>query len=169
MGPVTEIRYLAHKALGKPISLTFPYSERYSGGWKLALLDGLRGSKSHTDGRWQGFEGDDLMAVIDFGKKQKFSRVTLGCLQNSGSWIFLPAEVEFSVSDNGQDYKVAASQKNDVSPALAEAIIKDFSSSFPITKARYLRIRAKNIGTCPEGHPGAGKKAWLFADEIIVN
>ncbi len=169
MGPVTEIHYLAHKALGKPISLTFPYSERYNGSWKLALLDGLRGSKSHTDGRWQGFEGDDLIAVIDFGKKQKFSRVTLGCLQNSGSWIFLPTEVEFAVSDDGKDYKVVASQKNDVSSALAEAIIKDFSANFPITKARYLRIRAKNIGTCPEGHPGAGKKAWLFADEIIVN
>ncbi len=169
LGPVTEIGYLAHKALGKPISLTFPYSERYSGGWKLALLDGLRGSKSHTDGRWQGFEGDDLIAVIDFGKKQKFSQVTLGCLQNSDSWIFLPTEVEFAVSDDGKDYKVVASQKNDTAPVLAEAIIKDFSAKFTITKARYLRIRAKNIGTCPEEHPGAGKKAWLFADEIIVN
>jgi hypothetical protein len=25
------------------------------------------------------------------------------------------------------------------------------------------------IGTCPPGHVGAGGKAWLFADEIIVD
>ena len=169
LGPVTEARLLAHKALGKSISLAFPYSDRYSGGWKLALLDGLRGSTSHTDGRWQGFEGDDLVAVIDFGKKQKFGRVSLGCLQNSGAWIFLPAEVEFAVSNDGQDYKVVGSLKNDVSPILADTIIKDFAADFPVTKARYLRVSAKNIAVCPEGHPGAGKKAWLFADEIIVD
>ncbi len=168
MGPVTEIHFLAHKGLGKPVSLTFPFSDRYNGGWKLALLDGLRGSKIHTDGRWQGFEGDDLIAAIDFGKKKKIQRISLGCLQNSSSWIFMPTEVEFAVSLDGKDYKVVGSLKNDVDPLLAEALIKDFSANFPVVKARYVRIRAKNIGTCPEGHPGAGRKAWLFADEIIV-
>jgi len=29
-------------------------------------------------------------------------------------------------------------------------------------------VIAKSIGTCPIGHPGAGKKAWLFVDEIII-
>lgn len=29
-------------------------------------------------------------------------------------------------------------------------------------------IKARNQGVCPEGHPGAGKPAWLFIDEVIV-
>jgi hexosaminidase len=29
-------------------------------------------------------------------------------------------------------------------------------------------VKAKNQGVCPEGHPGAGKPAWLFIDEVIV-
>jgi len=169
MGPVTEIAFLAHKGLGKPISFLFPYQERYNGGWKLALLDGLRGSKNHTDGRWQGFEGDDLVAEIDLGKKQKISQVKLGCLQNSGSWIFLPTEIELAVSNDGKNYQVVDSQKNDVSPNLTDVMIKNFSAKFVETKARYLRVHAKNIGVCPPGHPGAGKKAWLFADEIIID
>jgi hypothetical protein len=25
-----------------------------------------------------------------------------------------------------------------------------------------------NRGTCPDNHPGAGKKAWMLIDEITV-
>ena len=34
--------------------------------------------------------------------------------------------------------------------------------------ARYIKVKATNIGECPEWHKGAGGKAWLFVDEIIV-
>jgi hypothetical protein len=27
---------------------------------------------------------------------------------------------------------------------------------------------AKTIGTCPEGHVGAGQKAWIFCDEFVI-
>jgi len=29
-------------------------------------------------------------------------------------------------------------------------------------------VTAKNIGVCPKSHPGEGKPAWIFADEIMV-
>ncbi len=32
-----------------------------------------------------------------------------------------------------------------------------------------LRIRAKNYGIIPKSKQGAGHKAWLFTDEIILN
>jgi hypothetical protein len=33
---------------------------------------------------------------------------------------------------------------------------------------RYIRIVAKNRGVCPKWHPGKGDRAWLFADEVVV-
>jgi hypothetical protein len=33
---------------------------------------------------------------------------------------------------------------------------------------RYVRITAKSPGDLPSWHPSAGKKAWLFADEIVL-
>ena len=27
---------------------------------------------------------------------------------------------------------------------------------------------AENRGRCPDWHPGAGEKAWIFADEITI-
>ena len=35
--------------------------------------------------------------------------------------------------------------------------------------ARFVRVRAKNIGVCPAWHPGNGGAAWIFVDEIQVN
>jgi hexosaminidase len=33
---------------------------------------------------------------------------------------------------------------------------------------RYVRVTAKNAGIIPDGQPGAGNKAWLFVEEIVV-
>jgi len=35
-------------------------------------------------------------------------------------------------------------------------------------EGRYVRLTARNIGRCPSWHPGAGGKAWIFVDEILV-
>ena len=48
-------------------------------------------------------------------------------------------------------------------------MIEDFAARLNGVKARYLKVVAKSIGVCPPGHPGAGGKAWIFADEIIVD
>lgn len=168
IGPVTETKFFMHKAIGKPVELTFPYQKKYSGGGEFGLTNGLRGSKFMRDGLWQGFEGDDLIAKIDLGKPQNVHKITAGFLQNIGSWIFLPLSVEFSVSADGKDFQTLEMLQNDVSPKAAEIVKKDFTAEFPETKARFIRVHAKNRGVCPDWHSGAGGKAWLFADEIIV-
>ena len=168
-GKITETRFAAHKAMGRPVKLALPYKERYKGGGEIGLTDGLRGTTSHTDGRWQGFEGDDLVAEIDLGGPQAISRITAGFLQNIDSWIFFPVSVDFAVSDDGRDYRTVATIANDVSLQTAGAILKEFVANAPRVNARYVRVLAKNIGLCPDGHPGKGGKAWIFADEIIVD
>ena len=168
IGRPAEERLFRHLSLGLPAALTFSYKDEYNGGGPLALSDGLRGSRSPGDGRWQGFEGDDLIAVMDLGKARKIGRIAAGFLQNAASWIFLPIAVEFAVSEDGKDYAVISTSANDISPLDPEPQIKEFSAALAGRKARFVRVQARNIGVCPEGHPGAGNKAWLFADEIII-
>jgi hexosaminidase len=45
---------------------------------------------------------------------------------------------------------------------------RQWECAFPAREARYVRFSARSIGTCPPWHPGAGGKAWLFVDELIV-
>ena len=167
-GAITETRFTVHKAMGKPVQLAFSYKDQYAGGGPSGLTDGLRGTKSHMDGRWQGFEGDDLEAVIDLGAPMTVSRIKAGFLQNPGAWIFFPESVEFAVSADGRDYRVVGTAAN-LAPLNAEGTMtKDVTADAGSAAARYIKVRAKNIGVCPPGHPGAGSKAWLFCDEIIV-
>jgi hexosaminidase len=169
LSPAVSIeRFLAHAASGLKPVLAAPFSPKYPGSGEAALTDGLLGSRNHADGRWQGFEGSDLDAVIDLGAVKPARRITVRFLQNINSWIFLPASVEFGVSADGRDFETVAVIANDVSPRLADVVIKEFAASFGSRRARYVRVRAKAIGPVPEWHYGAGGLAWLFADEIVV-
>ncbi len=167
-GPVSETAFQAHAALGRTPVLQTAYPERYSAGGPNGLVDGLQGGRSHTDGRWQGFEGDDLVATIDLGKRKKIREVAAGFLQNTSSWIFFPRSVEAAVSDDGTHFRVVAAKPFPVRDEAGGAIVETVRLEGKQTRARYIRLTAVSIKTCPEGQAGAGGKAWLFADEIVV-
>jgi hypothetical protein len=48
------------------------------------------------------------------------------------------------------------------------AAVKDISQDLSNVTARFVRVKAKNIGICPDWHMGRGDKAWLMIDEILV-
>jgi hypothetical protein len=164
---VVTASFVRKQRLGS-IRLSSPYSPQYTGGGDSALLDGIRGREDFRLGSWQGYEGTDLDAVVDLDSVRSISIVSLGCLQDNSSWIFFPERVTFSFSSDGTTWHDAASPPIGVSPKEAAVMIRDFTASVPSVRARYVRVQAANIGTCPPWHRGAGGKAWLFADEITV-
>jgi alpha-N-acetylglucosaminidase len=168
-GKSTEMIFHPHKAFGKSVQLRNPYSPKYTGGGTYGLTDCQFGSTNFHDGRWQGFQGDDVEAVIDLGKEMEVKMVSINCLQNTGAWIFFPASVEFSISEDGVEFSAPVNIVNDVPNDKEGKIIKSFSASVGEGEARYIKVKAKSIGTCPPGHAGAGQKAWTFVDEITVN
>lgn len=143
------------------------YANQYSAGGQNALIDQIRGARDFRTGAWQGFEGSDLLTTIDLGITQTISRIGLNCFQDQSGWIFMPLKVVYEISLNGVDFEEVAVVENDIEPNLQGAFIKEFKADVWRT-ARFVRVRAINIKTCPEWHPGAGGKAWLFADELII-
>lgn len=152
----------------RKIELNTTYSSQYSAGGDMALIDTIRGLDDFRTGTWQGYHGVDIDAVVDLGKRENIRRIVTGFLQNKNSWIFMPVEVEYGVSNDGQNFRVIGTLQNDVPPEKEGAVRKDFSVSFQAVKARFVRIRAKNRKVCPPWHPGSGHKAWIFADEIVI-
>ncbi len=148
------------------IAMATACSEKYTGGGNDAIIDGFRGSYEFMDGRWQGYEGVDFEATIDLGKITPISSVWAGFLQQQGSWIFMPARVDFSVSADGQHFTRVASVKNRLDERNEGTMIRDFSAKTGKREARYIRIHAVNRGVCPSWHAGAGEKAWIFVDEV---
>ncbi|MBI1938286.1 MAG: alpha-L-fucosidase [Ignavibacteriales bacterium] len=144
------------------------YDKKYQASGIYSLVDGIAGTTNFNDGRWQGFNGNDLDVVIDLHKSKKINKISTRFLSDAGSFIFLPASVEYSVSKDGKDFTLLSELKNTPPENDKSAIIKTFESEPQNISGRYIRVKAKNIGVCPAWHKGAGEKAWLFADEISV-
>lgn len=162
-----EQHFVMHKAIGHNVVYANPVSRYYMADGPNSLTDGVRGTTA-VGKYWHGFSQNDLIATVDLGEERTVETITLGCLQNYRDWIFLPQGVKMEVSKDGTDFKEVAQVQNTVSPDEKNAVIKDFSSRFPAQSVRFIRVTAKN-GVCPPGHPGEGKPAWIFADELIVN
>ena len=151
----------------RKITLHTPYSNQYSGGGDNTLIDMIRGNRNFRTGAWQGYEGVDIEAVVDLGSVRSIGRLELSCFQDQDYWIFMPLYVEYETSVDGTEWKHFARAENDLSEKASGSFIKTFLAE-AWTSARYVKVKAKNMGVCPDWHKGAGLKAWIFADEFII-
>ncbi|TWI78353.1 hexosaminidase [Lacibacter cauensis] len=162
-----EQRFVMHKAVGANVQYAFAPSRSYMADGMNSLTDGVRG-KSAVNKFWHGFNKNNLVATVDLGTEKNISRISLGCLQHYRDWIFLPTEVKFEVSLDGKIFTEVATVQNDVPVNTLALTIKDFKTTFAAINARYVRVTAFTLEACPKGHPGEGKPAWTFADELEV-
>jgi len=157
-----------HLARGKTVTLALPASPKYQGGDQSALTDGLKGWDDYHM-HWLGFEGEDMEATIDLGALQTVATINTDFLQDINSWIFMPQTVEFSLSEDGRDFHAVGKVTNPIPPDKDGALIAPFNAKFEPSRARYIRVKAVGMKTCPVWHKGAGGKAWIFIDEITVH
>jgi predicted alpha-1,2-mannosidase len=157
-----------HKIVpGRKIALISKYSNQYTAGGDNALIDQIHGSPNFRLGEWQGYDGIDFEAVVDLGSVQKVHRLALGCLQDVGAWIWMPAQVEYYGSADGINFTQLGVIQNTTSDKEYQSTIHDFDY-LTNTETRYIKVKAKNQGPIPDWHPGAGNKRWIFVDEITV-
>jgi len=165
-GKVTTTELLAHKALAAPTRLVSTPHKNYRGVGPLTLVDGLKGSLSHTDGRWLGFLGTDLVATIDLRNTTEVSGLRSTFLQKPEDKIMLPRTVEVALSNDGRTYKTVYT--GPVAAAQPGTTIGEVKADWKKTKARYVRVTAKNAQPAPAGATPKDTDTWLFADELVV-
>ena len=167
-GKVSEKTIFFSKAIGKKTKYVTSYSNRYTGAGIQTLVNGLTGTIAHNDGYWQGWLEENLEVIIDLDKEELISGVSLGFLESHGVWIFLPTSIDVSFSKDGKTYEhlmeieVNDGEKNGTANRVT------IQSEKINRSARYIKIVAINRGVCPDWHPGAGGKSWVFADEIFI-
>lgn len=144
-----------------------PYNEKWKGAGDVSLIDYYRGEESLGD-KWQGFMINDMDITIDMKELQEVESVAVGCLQNSGNWVFFPNYIEVFVSENGEDFTKVGRLETVAEWQRLASKKADLTVSFPKTQCRYIRVYAKNIGYNPVWHNFAGSDAWLFVDEIVI-
>lgn len=148
------------------LTLSSPLDPQYPGDAEDAMIDELRGTNDFRTGHWQGFRGTAVEAVVDLGKTQFISNVALSCLRDIKSWIWYPETIEFFISKDGKEYYAAGFIENDELDNYRPENL-EFSSDVNM-EARYVKVVAKPIASIPDWHLGAGEKAWIFIDEILI-
>ncbi|MFA5011587.1 MAG: GH92 family glycosyl hydrolase [Ignavibacteria bacterium] len=139
----------------------------YTAGGPEALIDHIRGEKNWRLGNWQGYQGQDFSAVVDLGKENDVSKISIGFLQDARSWIWMPKYVDIYSSIDNMNYQKIGSIENTILDTDLNINIKDFILKLDKShKARYIKVTAVNYGKIPAWHPGAGDDAFIFVDEI---
>ena len=149
-----------HLALGKSVTYLYPsfyYAPKYAAAGDATLTDGLRGTWTYADSRWQGFLGrGGVDVIIDMGEVTHIESIAADFMQICGPGVFMPCLVEILISEDGQEYSKIADIEHEV-------VIDELPSfkSFGwqgSAEARYIRYKAHR----------SKYTGFLFVDEIIV-
>jgi len=149
------------------LTLVNPYLTNYADQGNETLINGVHGKTDWRLGNWQGYQGVDLVAILDFGSIKPINKISLGTLQDTNVWIVFPQYVQYWVSDDGKDYKLLSTVKTKVDVKDLTVQTQEFTANLN-THARYVKVIAKQYGPLPDWHPFKGSPSYIFADEITV-
>ena len=144
-------------------------NSQYTAGGPDSLVDGLRGAANWRMGGWQGYQYSDFEADVDLGETRTLRRVGASFLQEQRSWIWMPAEVIVSVSDDGTSFREVARIGHDVPEDADGVVTRDLVTAIEPTRARYVKVLARNFGAIPRWHLGHPDQAFIFVDELLLD
>ena len=157
------------KSSYKPITLFTTAARNYDYNGAPLLVDGLYGGSNYKTGRWIGFQGTDLVVVIDMLEPTEISEVKFNTNVVTGDWIFDAEEVIVETSNDNENFETIMSEKglNVKDEHWQEVVNHKFS--IDATTARYFKVTIKSLHEMPEWHGGKGRSAYVFVDEIALN
>ena len=157
-----------NKATYKPIELLSTPARNYDFAGAGLLVDGLKGKNTnYRTGRWIGFQGQDLVAVIDMLEPTEVSSLEINNAVVTGDWIFDSSEITIESSDDKSIYNLVATETISDDKDEHWADISTHSISFEPITSRYYKITVKP-SLMPTWHPGSERRAYIFVDEISL-
>lgn len=158
------------KASYRPITLITNPSPNYTYTGAGILVDGLYGrSTNYRTGKWLGFSGVDLVAVIDMLLPTEISMTEIRNCVVTGDWVFDASRISIEASDDGSAFTMVKSEQyTDTTHQGDWSDISVRTLSFDPVTARYFKVTVKP-SVIPAWHPGKGRKGFIFVDEIALN
>ncbi len=133
------------------------------------LKDEQKGDLSFSSGKWIGFKGQSMQAIMYLKTSQNISSVTVSHLVDINSYIMPPLTIEvWGGSDPGHlrlIKKIIPLQPVTEAPAY----MKGYDINFAAVKEKCFKVVVIPVSKLPAWHRGKGDKGWIFVDEIFLN
>lgn len=162
MGALLELPLHFNRATAKPI-LDCTGDEHL-------LVNGVRGSEKYTDSEWCTWEScDEVSFTIDLESCEVLHRLTIGCITNYGMAVHLPSRIVVELSDDNETFSEVAVRLFSPETIFREGtFIEDIDFDLKGRSARYVRVRFRGAGLCPDNHVRPRQTAKVYMDEIII-
>lgn len=164
----TEFEYVKHLGLGATIKLLKKPSARYGTETKAGLLDGIKGSLNHRDGKWSGFSGKDLIAEIDFKSPTDLNKLSFAYIYNKGAWILPPKSISIYARKEGESYKLIGEKEFELLYLRLDQENHLIEIEIEKEDVVSLKVVIESYKKLPDSHPYAGRDCWLFVDELVI-
>ena len=142
--------------------------QRYPGNGGLTLTDLKAGSFNIRDGNWLGYNNGPITIIIDLDESKESKEIILSTLSSPASWIMPPASYETFTSTDGSTFTKMSDHKIFTLTKMEGQKKAYYSFSLGNRETRYIKLIINPLSQLPDWHPGKGKPAWLFIDEIII-
>lgn len=155
-------RLYTSDVLGAEIEMTPQPHKKYNHNGSLNLVDGILGTERWKGDQWLGFNSEKIEFIIDLDTLQMVDDMSIGFLNQNGSWIYLPDSMRVSVSGRNLLWGPVF----DVPIKSDEIVVRE---NLELNKiCRYIKIEIFPMEKIPEGRGGAGNTPWTFVDEIQI-
>ena len=157
------------KATAKPVKLLQASHPSYTFDGASTLADGLTGDRNYKTGRWIGFCGTDLEAVIDLGAPTEISSAGFRTCVEKGDWIFDSRGATVLVSDDGTQFREVAAETSPAMKSNDGNGVYTHTLKFDPVTCRYVKVLVLSEHSIPEWHGAKGYPGFLFVDEITLD
>ncbi|MCB0633760.1 MAG: chitobiase/beta-hexosaminidase C-terminal domain-containing protein, partial [Lewinella sp.] len=141
---------------------------KYRGSGAAGLIDEQKGFASNfLSPLWIGFREEPFVALFyPEDPALPLSTITLSYLQNMGSYIMAPEQVEVWAGNNPQQLRLVKSFRPEMPGDYLPNEVKGLDVHIPATADSCFKIVAQPIKKLPNWHQGKGDRAWIFFDEV---
>lgn len=140
-------------------------SPEYKANGSTTFINNILGDpENFRDGNWIAFRHNSMTASFTFDELIK--EFTIVYLQNIGSYIMPPEQIEVYTGDDEQH--LTLSKK--VSPDQPKSYLPNGLGSVTVTlekPSKSIKMTVKPVAKMPAWHGGKGDKGWVMVSEII--
>jgi hypothetical protein len=153
-------------AFGRNVSTSTPPDKKYQKGDLSYLTNGVNGASDYNI-HWLGWFGNDTELTLELDDITTAKNISINSLWNGKSWILHPAQIQCSISIDGEHY-ISIGTQNVKGEQQREIPIRTYLFDANGEAYRYVKFTVNGTMKLPNWHPSAGEASWFFLDEITV-